>query len=97
MTRRHECALFFLDATRSAHREAVAHCEQALNALPHLPETRDRRDQALVLADELGRHLFQAHYQMGLDTLYAQGEQREQAQAELSTASRSTIPSVPWR
>jgi class 3 adenylate cyclase/tetratricopeptide (TPR) repeat protein len=34
---------------RSAHREAVGYFEQALNALPHLPETRDTREQAIDL------------------------------------------------
>jgi predicted ATPase len=34
---------------RSAHREAVGYFEQALSALPHLPETRDTREQAVDL------------------------------------------------
>jgi class 3 adenylate cyclase/tetratricopeptide (TPR) repeat protein len=34
---------------RSAHREAVGYCEQALGVLPHLPETRDMREQAIDL------------------------------------------------
>jgi tetratricopeptide (TPR) repeat protein len=34
---------------RSAHREAVGSFEQALGALPHLPETRDTREQAIDL------------------------------------------------
>jgi class 3 adenylate cyclase/tetratricopeptide (TPR) repeat protein len=34
---------------RSAHREAVEYYEQARNALSHLPETRDMREQALAL------------------------------------------------
>jgi tetratricopeptide (TPR) repeat protein len=34
---------------RSAHREAVASFEQALSALPHLPETRSTRAQAIDL------------------------------------------------
>ena len=34
---------------RSAYREAVAYFEQALGALPHLPETRDTREQAIDL------------------------------------------------
>jgi class 3 adenylate cyclase/tetratricopeptide (TPR) repeat protein len=34
---------------RSAHREAVEYCEQALRALPHLSETRDTREQAIDL------------------------------------------------
>jgi predicted ATPase len=35
--------------TRSAYREAVGSFEQALSALPHLPETRDTREQAIDL------------------------------------------------
>jgi class 3 adenylate cyclase/tetratricopeptide (TPR) repeat protein len=35
--------------TRSAHREAIGYLEQALNALRHLPETRDTREQAVDL------------------------------------------------
>ena len=34
---------------RSAYREAVGYFEQALEALPHLPETRDTREQAIDL------------------------------------------------
>jgi class 3 adenylate cyclase/tetratricopeptide (TPR) repeat protein len=34
---------------RSVHREAVGAFEQALSALPHLPETRDTREQAIDL------------------------------------------------
>jgi class 3 adenylate cyclase/tetratricopeptide (TPR) repeat protein len=34
---------------RSAYREAVGYVEQALHALPHLPETRDTREQAIDL------------------------------------------------
>jgi len=34
---------------RSAHREAVGYFEQALGALPHLPETRDTREEAIDL------------------------------------------------
>jgi tetratricopeptide (TPR) repeat protein len=34
---------------RSAHREAVGYFEQALSALPHLPEHRDMREQAIDL------------------------------------------------
>jgi tetratricopeptide (TPR) repeat protein len=34
---------------RSAHREAVGYFEQALRALPHLPEQRDTREQAIDL------------------------------------------------
>ena len=35
---------------RSAYHEAVASFEQALSALPHLPEQRDTREQAIDLA-----------------------------------------------
>jgi len=35
--------------TRSAYREAVGYFEQALSALPHLPEHRDTREQAIDL------------------------------------------------
>src|SRR5262245_36178819 len=35
--------------TRSAHREAVGYFEQALSALPHLPETCDTHEQAIDL------------------------------------------------
>jgi tetratricopeptide (TPR) repeat protein len=34
---------------RSAYREAVGYLEQALSALPHLPETRETREQAIDL------------------------------------------------
>jgi predicted ATPase len=34
---------------RSAHREAVGYFEQALSALPHLPEQRDTREQGIDL------------------------------------------------
>jgi class 3 adenylate cyclase/tetratricopeptide (TPR) repeat protein len=34
---------------RSAYREAVAYFEQALRVLPHLPETRETREQAIDL------------------------------------------------
>jgi predicted ATPase len=35
--------------TRSAHREAMGYFEQALSALPHLPEQRDTLEQAIDL------------------------------------------------
>jgi class 3 adenylate cyclase/tetratricopeptide (TPR) repeat protein len=44
---------------RSANREAVTCFEQALAALPHLPETRDAREQAIDLRSELRAALFQ--------------------------------------
>ncbi|MGH8067256.1 MAG: sigma 54-interacting transcriptional regulator [Candidatus Entotheonellia bacterium] len=43
---------------RSAHREAMGYCEQALSALPHLPETRDTREQAIDLRLALRSALF---------------------------------------
>ena len=38
---------------RSANREAVAYFEQALEALPHLPESREQREQAIDLRFDL--------------------------------------------
>ena len=43
---------------RSAHPEAVGYFEQALSALPHLPETRDTREQAIDLRLALRSALF---------------------------------------
>src|SRR5207237_1497757 len=42
---------------RSAYREAVGSFEQALNALPHLPEQRDTQEQAIDLRLALCRAL----------------------------------------
>ena len=42
--------------------------------------------QALALAEELGMRPLQAHCHLGLGTLYAKMDQREQARAELSAA-----------
>jgi class 3 adenylate cyclase/tetratricopeptide (TPR) repeat protein len=42
--------------------------------------------QALTLAEELGMRPLRAHCHLGLGTLYAKIDQREQARAELSTA-----------
>jgi tetratricopeptide (TPR) repeat protein len=44
--------------TRSAHREAVGYFEQALRVLPHLPGTRDTREQAIDLRLALRTALF---------------------------------------
>jgi tetratricopeptide (TPR) repeat protein len=44
--------------TRSANREAVTCFEQALTALPHLPETRERLEQAIDLRFDLRTALF---------------------------------------
>ncbi len=41
-------------AARSAYGEAVAHFEQALDALGHLPESRETLDQAIDIRVELG-------------------------------------------
>ena len=43
---------------RSAYREAVGYFEQALSALPHLPEQRDTREQAIDLRLALRAALF---------------------------------------
>jgi class 3 adenylate cyclase len=45
---------------RSAHREAVGYFEQALRALPHLPETCDTRAEAIDLRLDLRPALFPA-------------------------------------
>jgi hypothetical protein len=42
--------------------------------------------QALTLADELGMRPLQAHCHLGLGTLYAKIDRREQARVELSAA-----------
>jgi hypothetical protein len=47
-------------------------------------ETHHR--QALDLADELGMRPLMAHCHLGLGTLYAKSDRREQATAELSSA-----------
>jgi tetratricopeptide (TPR) repeat protein len=44
--------------SRSANREAVAHFEQALTALSHLPETRETTEQAIDVRFELGNALY---------------------------------------
>ena len=44
---------------RSANRETVAFLEQALVALPHLPETRETLEQSIDLRSELRGALFQ--------------------------------------
>jgi class 3 adenylate cyclase/tetratricopeptide (TPR) repeat protein len=44
--------------TRSAYREAVVYYEQALNTLPHLPEQRNTREQAIDLRLALRTALF---------------------------------------
>jgi DNA-binding NtrC family response regulator/tetratricopeptide (TPR) repeat protein len=44
-------------AARSAHPQAVAYLEQALEALPHLPETRDTIELAIDLRFELRNSL----------------------------------------
>ena len=46
---------------RSAYREAVGYFEQALSALPHLPEQRDTREQAIDLRLAMRSALFPSH------------------------------------
>lgn len=50
---------------RSAYREAVGYCEQALRALPHLPETRTTREQAVDLRLVLRSALLQQSGDLG--------------------------------
>jgi class 3 adenylate cyclase/tetratricopeptide (TPR) repeat protein len=45
-------------ASRSAHREAVAYFERALEALAHLPESRNRREEAVDIRFDLRNSLF---------------------------------------
>jgi tetratricopeptide (TPR) repeat protein len=49
-------------------------------------QARDCYHAALVLAEELGMRPLQAHCHLGLGTMYAKVDQREQARAELSAA-----------
>jgi tetratricopeptide (TPR) repeat protein len=53
---------------------------------PQSDQAGDYYRQALALADELGMRPLQAHCYLGLGTLYAKLDQREQARAELSAA-----------
>ena len=53
---------------------------------PESDQAGDYYRQALALADELGMRPLQAHCHLGLGTLYATTDQREQARAELSAA-----------
>ena len=55
---------------RSAYQEAVAYLEQALDALPHLPEGRDTHEQAIDIRLHLRPVLFPlGRVQRGLDLL----------------------------
>src|SRR4030095_2547987 len=45
--------------SRSANHEAVGHLEQALSALQHLPESRERQEQAVDIRIDLAAPLFQ--------------------------------------
>lgn len=89
----HAFAEHTLELTRK-HKEC-GHEAYALRLLGEIVAHRDPPDaalaeahyqQALALADELGMRPLQAHCHLGLGTLYAKLEQREQARAELSTA-----------
>jgi tetratricopeptide (TPR) repeat protein len=53
---------------------------------PDLDQAAAHYRQALALADELGMRTLVAHCHLGLGTLYARIDRREQARAELSTA-----------
>jgi tetratricopeptide (TPR) repeat protein len=53
---------------------------------PEVEEAEAAYGQALALANELGMRPLQGHVHLGLGTLYAKIDQREQAQAEFSTA-----------
>jgi hypothetical protein len=51
-----------------------------------VPEAEGHYGRALALADELGMRPLVAHCHLGLGTLYAKIDQREQARADLSAA-----------
>jgi tetratricopeptide (TPR) repeat protein len=53
---------------------------------PEVELAEDYYQQALTLADELGMRPLQAHCHLGLGTLYAKIDRREQARVELSAA-----------
>jgi tetratricopeptide (TPR) repeat protein len=53
---------------------------------PEIAPAAAHYQQALALAEELGMRPLQAHCHLGLGTLYAATEQREQARTELSMA-----------
>ena len=54
---------------------------------PDIDQATAHYCQALALAEDLGMRPLQAHCHHGLGTLYARSGQREQARAELLTAS----------
>jgi tetratricopeptide (TPR) repeat protein len=78
-------------AARSAYAEAVRHFEQALDALPHLPETRARRElaidlrlalrTALIAFDDFGRSLALLRETEGLAAML--GDPRRLAQVSI--------------
>jgi hypothetical protein len=53
---------------------------------PEVEEAERHYRQALALAEALGMRPLQAHCHLGLGTLYAKTDQREQARAEVATA-----------
>jgi tetratricopeptide (TPR) repeat protein len=61
--------------------EIAAHCDP-----PDIDVAAAHYRQALTLADELGMRPLQAHCHLGLGTLYARVDRREQARVELSAA-----------
>jgi tetratricopeptide (TPR) repeat protein len=67
----------------------VSHLLGAIGARhdpPEVPEAAGHYGRALALADELGMRPLVAHCHLGLGTLYAKLDQREQARVELSAA-----------
>jgi tetratricopeptide (TPR) repeat protein len=59
---------------------------QAHGDPPDTTQAEVHYQQAMALAEELGMRPLQAHCHLGLGTLYAKIDQREQARAELSAA-----------
>jgi len=70
--------------------EIAAHARDASTIARPSPQTDQAEDyyrQALALAEELGMRPLQAHCHLGLGALYQRAGRRDQAQAELTTAS----------
>jgi predicted ATPase len=70
---------------RSAHREAAAYFEQALDRV-EVGTAEAHYRQALALAEELGLRPLMAHCQLGLGVLSRRAGTRQQAREHLTTA-----------
>src|SRR4029450_9589732 len=77
---------------RSAHREATGYFEQALSVLPHLPEQRDTREQAIDLRLALRSAL---HPSGDFGRILATLREAEACAGALDTARRLGAASPP--